>query len=195
MISKRFYTNIIIRIIFILITCLCILPFLFKEEKLFTTLSLTLLLILQVYLLLHYINRFNREIANFFSALKTNDASFAFHDKSFPYIHEKFRSDIEYVRNQLFDITEQKQIQQSYLKALIENSMTGIISVSEVGKVDIINRSALQLLNINRITYLKALEVVHPGLYQFIKNNSTGEDEKIETAIINAQITWNTFKA
>ncbi|MFC2151815.1 PAS domain-containing sensor histidine kinase [Bacteroidota bacterium] len=157
------------------------------------------ILIIQVYLLLNYINRFNREVANFFSALKTNDASYAFHDKAFPYISEKFRNDIESVRNQLFDITEQKQIQQSYLKTLIENSRTGIISVGQQGKIDIINRSALEILNIKSISNLKALNSIHAGLYHFISNTAFREEEKMimikrETKAIPLSVRISEFK-
>ena len=179
MISKKFYINILIRIILILVTCISIVPFFAKDEKLFTILSLIILLTVQVYALIKYINKFNREIAYFFSTLKTNDVSYAFHDKSFPYITENLRKDIEYVRNQIFSITRSKEIQESYLKTLIENTQTGIISCTEDGKVDIINQYALNLLNINRISNIKVLQEIHPGIYQFIINAVAGDEKMI----------------
>jgi len=132
-----------------------------------------------MYLLLNYINKFNREVADYFAALKTNDASFAFHDKIFPYISQEVRNDIAHVRDQLFNITELKEIQQSYFKTLIENAHTGIITLTESGKVDLINRCALELLNINRISHIKALENVHPGLYHIIQNSPAGFEKLI----------------
>ncbi|HAF29681.1 MAG TPA: hypothetical protein DCG75_11605 [Bacteroidales bacterium] len=179
MLSRKFYINIIIRILFILITCLVFIPFIGNEEKLFTVLSLIVLVVIQIYLLLNYINRFNMEVANFFSALKTNDASFAFHDNIFPYISTKVRNDIEHIRNQLFNITELKEIQQSYFKTVIETAQTGLISIDETGKIELINRCALDLLNINKISHIKALENIHPSLYQIIQNASAGFEKSI----------------
>jgi len=178
-INKKFYINILIRITLILVNSLLIIPFLTKDEKLFTIIALLVSLIIQTYLLIKYINRFNREVANFFSALRTNDASYAFHDKAFPYISKEFRANIEYIKNELFNITEQKQIEQSYLRTLIESSRTGIISINENGKVDIINKSALITLNLLNLSNIKALENTHPALYYFIKNSSAKEEEKM----------------
>lgn len=179
MVSKKFYTSVVLRIILILLTCLSILPFIYKTERLFTIFSLIVLLILQIYLLIQYINKFNNDVAGFFAALKTNDASFAFHDKSFRHINQEFRNNIESIRNQLFNLTELKEIQESYLKTLIEKASTGVISVHESGKVDIINQHALEQLNIKAITNIKALENIHSGLYQFIMRAKAGDEKMI----------------
>ncbi|MFO7842690.1 MAG: ATP-binding protein [Bacteroidales bacterium] len=179
MLSRKFYIQIILRIILILVNCLSIIPFILKEEKLFTILGLGFLLILQIFLLLQYINKFNRDIADFFAALKTNDASFAFHDKVFSNIDKDFQDNIEHVRNQLFNITERKEIQQSYFKTVIENTQTAIITVGENGKIDIINHSALELLNINRISNIKAIENIHPEFYQLLQHSGAGTEKMV----------------
>ncbi|MBI9053541.1 MAG: HAMP domain-containing histidine kinase [Bacteroidales bacterium] len=168
MLSKKFYFNIIVRIILILFTCIAIIPFIDNKEKLFTITSILLIFILQIYLLISYINRFNREVANFFAALKTNDASFAFHDKTFKYISDEFRNDINYVKRQLFNVTELKEIQQSYFKTLIENAQTGIITITKNGNIDIINAYALKVLNIKRIFNIQDLKSIHPGFYNIL---------------------------
>jgi len=186
--SKKFYIQIIIRIILILVNCLSIIPFIVKEEKLFTILGLGFLLFLQIYLLLLYINKFNRDIADFFAALKTNDASFAFHDKVFSNIDKEFQDNIEHVRNQLFNITERKEIQQSYFKTVIENTQTAIITVGKNGRIDIINHRALELLNIKRISNIKAIENIHPEFYQLIQHSGAGTEKMVRIKSKNKAI-------
>jgi len=178
MLSKKFYLNIIIRIILILFTCISIIPFINKIEKLFTIFSILSLLTLQIYLLLNYINKFNREIANFFSALKTNDASFAFHDKTFKYISDEFRNDINYIKQQLYNITELKEIQHSYFKTVIANAQTGVITINENGDIDIINAYALKVLNVNRISNIKDFKNIHPNFYNIL-SGYTGIEKSI----------------
>jgi len=186
MLSKKFYSNIIIRIILILFTCLSIIPFINEREKLFTIISIISVLVLQIYFLLQYINKFNREIANFFSALKTNDASFAFHDKTFKYISDEFRNDINYVKKQLFNITELKEIQQSYFKTVIENAQTGVITISENGNIDIINSYALKVLNINKIFDINDLKDIHPNFYNILTGYSGIEKSVVIKGSTNA---------
>ncbi len=179
MLSKNFYINILVRIILILVTCISIVPFFRNPEKLFTVLSLIALLIVQIGLLLKYINRFNREIVNFFAALKTQDASFAFHDKVFPYINQEFQNNINYIRDQLFNITELKEIQQSYYKTVIEHAQTGIITINSSGHVDLINKSATELLNIKKIHQIEEIENIHPNFYHFLKNSHSGDEKSM----------------
>ncbi len=179
MLSKKFYINVVVRILLIISTSIATIPFIIKDEKLFTISSLIILVIIQILLLLKYINRFNREVSTFFSALKTNDASFAFNDRIFPHISENVRNDIATVRDQLFNITELKEIQHSYFKSVIENAQTGIITINESGKIDLINNCATQLLNIKKVTNIKAFEISHPNFYQTILKNSAGTEKLI----------------
>ncbi|MBU8892329.1 MAG: hypothetical protein KOO66_06090 [Bacteroidales bacterium] len=179
MLSKKFYINIITRVLLITCTIIGTIPFILKDEKLFTLIALSSFIIIQILLLIKYINRFNREISSFFSLLKTSDASFAFNDKSFSYISEKVRDDIFQVQNQLFDITELKEIQKSYLETVIESAQTGIITITETGNIDLINKYATELLNINLISNLKALEKLHPNFYHTILNGVAGSEKLI----------------
>jgi nitrogen fixation/metabolism regulation signal transduction histidine kinase len=68
---------------------------------------------------------------------------------------------------------------ESYLKTMIENARTGIVSVSSTGKVDIINRYAQDLLDINKITDIRVLEDLHPELYHFIKRCNAGDEKMV----------------
>lgn len=179
MISKKFYLSIIFRIALLMISLLAILPFIKNEEKLFTSVLIILLIIIQILLLINYINKFNRELSCFFTSLKTNDISFAFHDKSFSFITPSFRNDINYIREQLFKVRKQIEIQQSYFKTVIENAQTGILTVNEDGKIDIINKSALNLLNINRISKICDIKHVHPEFYNCLLNSKAGTEQLI----------------
>jgi nitrogen fixation/metabolism regulation signal transduction histidine kinase len=179
MLSKKFYINVVVRILLIISTSIATIPFILKDEKLFTISSLIILVIIQVLLLLKYINRFNREVSNFFSALKTNDVSFAFHDKTFPHITPKFRDDINHIRKQLFDTRELIEIQQSYFKTVIENAQTGIITVSNSTKIDIINKTALHLLNLKSISLLETLKERQPSFYKLVSEGSAGTEKLI----------------
>lgn len=177
MISKKFYLNIILRIALLMISFLAILPFIQNLEKLFTSVLILLLIIVQVILLISYINRFNRDLSDFFSCLKTNDISFAFHDKSFPNITSKFRADISYIRTQLFEVRKSIEIQQTYFKTVIENAQTGILTLNKEGKIDIINKSALELLKINSIYNINDLKISHFEFYKKVIDTKAGAKE------------------
>ncbi|MCG8411463.1 MAG: HAMP domain-containing histidine kinase [Bacteroidales bacterium] len=179
MINQSFYRNIIVRILILLLTFIVITPFINNSEKLFTSISILILIVMQIIFLIKYINKFNCDLANFFSNLKTNDVSYAFHDKSFNYLSPKFRNDIAYIREQLFNVRESIKIQQSYFRAVIENTQTGFISFDRTGKINIINKSALSLLNITQISNIETIEEIHPEFYRLILNKPDGTEKLI----------------
>lgn len=179
MISKKFYFNIIVRLSLLMISFITFLPFIKSQERLFTMVLIIALIILQVVSLLKYINRFNKEISNFFTALKTNDISFAFHEKSFRYITSKFRNDIDFLKKQLFNVRKQIEIQQSYFKTVIENAQTGILTINNEGNIDIINKSALKLLKLERASQISEFQSLYPEFYNFLRSASAGTENLI----------------
>ncbi len=180
MFSKRFYFNIVIRIILILITFILVIPLSNIEERSFSILGLSFLIFIQVSFLLRYINRFNNEIAGFFSALKLNDTSFTFHNKIFQHISIKVEEDINHIRNQLFKVNESKEIQQSYFKSVIENAQTGILVFNKDGKVDVINKSALDLIGLSFLNNISELRPKYKELHANILQILPGEEILIQ---------------
>lgn len=180
MFSKRFYINIVIRIILILITFILIIPLSNIEEKLFSIIGLSTLIIIQVLFLIRYINRFNNEIASFFTALKLNDTSFTFHNKIFQHISKEVEKNINHIRNQLFKMTESKEIQQSYFKSVIDNAQTGILVFNKDGKVDVINKSALDLIGFTVLNNIKELEFNYKELHLIMVQILPGEEKLIQ---------------
>lgn len=188
MLSYKYYLNIVIRIGIILVTAIILSLFIDNTERIFTSLGLFIILIIQIINLLYYINKFNRQLAVFFSSLKSNDASFAFHDKSFLHISKEFRSDIEFLREKFFLLNELHEIEKSYFKTVIENAQTGIITVTKSGKIDVINKSAKQLLHVKELINIKSIEKVHPNFYKIITGNLDGIEKSVTIDSLNQKI-------
>jgi len=186
--SYKYYLNIVIRIGIILVTAIILSLFIDNTERIFTSLGLFIILIIQIVNLLYYINKFNRQLAVFFSSLKSNDASFAFHDKSFLHISKEFRSDIEFLREKFFLLNKLHEIEKSYFKTVIENAQTGIITVTKSGKIDVINKSAKQLLHVKELINIKSIEKVHPNFYKIITGKLDGIEKSVTIDSINQKI-------
>src|SRR6056297_3610777 len=84
MVKKKFYINLIIRIIGIIGLSIIMAINLFQYEKLFTVLASGIGLFILGYDLLRYTNKMNRELLSFFEALKYEDHSFGMRKMNIP---------------------------------------------------------------------------------------------------------------
>ena len=99
MVYKRFYIQVIIRVVLLLANTL-VLGFIFGDERLFfNQIILAILLIIQVLELIRYVNHTNRELARLFLAIKHEDFSASFQQvsmgKSFTALQESITSFIK----------------------------------------------------------------------------------------------------
>ena len=73
MVHNRFYIITILRVILIAATCLVISYAVIKRADWYIAVNFILLLVIQVVLLLRYINRINRDLTNFFGAISSEN--------------------------------------------------------------------------------------------------------------------------
>ncbi len=170
MIHNRFYIITIFRVILIAATCLVIAFAVVKRADWYIALNFILLLLIQVILLLKYMNRINRDLTNFFGAISSDDSSI---------VYKKAASSRSFeVLYGLFDLVNQKiqrlkieNTQRSfYLQHLVENAGIGILSFKSGGDIDILNPFAKILLNIPSAKNIRRLSDLDPAMVnQFIQ--------------------------
>ena len=78
MIIKKLYIQIIIRVLLILANTFLVTYFFFTEKFIVTQINLIILLIGQSILLVYYLNKTNRNLANFFSSVTNQDSTIVF---------------------------------------------------------------------------------------------------------------------
>ena len=103
-----------------------------------------------------------------FSSLSTIDEADKELQNGYKLILDKFR----YLRIQ-------KETHYHYLQRVIEHVDTALICLDHNQNIQLINRSAKELLQIPKIKYLKSLEKVNRDLVVLIRNIGTGQREMI----------------
>jgi nitrogen fixation/metabolism regulation signal transduction histidine kinase len=148
MVHNRFYINTILRVILIAATCLGIAFVVIKRTDWYIAVNFVLLLVIQVVLLLRYINRINRDLTYFFGAISSDDSSIVYKkvasSRSFEILYSLFDLVNQKIQRLKLENTERS----FYLQHLVENAGIGIMSFKSGGEIDILNPSARVLLNI-----------------------------------------------
>jgi two-component system, NtrC family, nitrogen regulation sensor histidine kinase NtrY len=175
MIHHRFYVNVFIRVTFITLTSLVLAYVVFHRGDLYIAVNILLLLIIQVFLLLHYINRVNRDLTVFFGAVSSDDTTVVYKKsakgRSFENLYEQFDQISQ--RIQLLRLENSRR--SYYLQHLVDNAGIGILSYTVGGKIDILNPAAKHLLKLSPSTKILMLDDMDPALAEQLSVIKSGE--------------------
>ncbi|MBN1927898.1 MAG: hypothetical protein JW798_18845 [Prolixibacteraceae bacterium] len=175
MIQNRFYIIIIIRVILITLNSLLIAYATIKKIDLYIAANLVLLLVIQVVLLVNYLNRINRDLASFFGAVSGDDSSLVYRKKASGRSFEKLYKLFDQINQKIQNLKIENTERSFYLQHLVENAGIGIITYNAEGKIDILNPAARNLLNL--VPHKKVLSIhdLEQNLLEQIKHLKIGE--------------------
>ena len=179
MLSKRFFLQIIIRIVLLIATSLG-LAWAFIQAPIYLTCCILVFLLYQSVALVRHINRSNEKIAFFFESVKNEDFTLKFSeavaDKSFRELHHRV-NELNTVLRSAF-INNRKQ--ESYFKEVLAQINTGILSYNSKGHILFANPHLQNLLNFEQFNHIRQLEHIHQPLYELIQANQLKHTNSIK---------------
>ena len=180
MVSKRFSLLVIVRITLLMLT-LTGLAFIFaKTELFFNQIILLSIVIIQVAELIRFITFTNRELAKLLLAIRYSDFSISFkgkkHGKSFQELQDAFVEIIEAFKK----VSVEKEAQFRFLKVIVDNVNVGIIAIKEEHQIELMNKTAQNLLGVGVPNYWKQLQQLSPQFSREFAEMDDNERKLIE---------------
>lgn len=185
MLKNLFALNIFIRVILILLISFAFIFIITETNRPATTVLLGLLLIYITYNLFYYVNRTNRELANFLIYLKENDTSLALKSKNLDKTFKGLRLSFKKITDELKQTRIEKEIEQRYIETVFEHVGIGLISFDEQGRIERINKAAKDLLNISHAKSISELDKVQNGLAEKLISQQPGLQSLFKIKINN----------
>jgi two-component system nitrogen regulation sensor histidine kinase NtrY len=177
MIFKRFYLQAILRVLLILANCLWFAIEMDNPPNIYTLIVLGSVLIIQVLLLIRYVNKTNRELSRFFVSLQDKDSSLSLvtgdRTGSFRELAQVINKTSQLIRDTRID----KEKQYRYLQFITGHVDIGLLSFNVDSKVVHYNRAARHLLGISDLKELKVLNAIHSGFESILKNLKPGQSK------------------
>ncbi|WP_420386900.1 sensor histidine kinase [Roseivirga sp.] len=166
---NRFRLFVLLRVVVLFITVSAFVYLVFFDEKYVTTVVTGFLIIFEVFELFNYIESTNKKLRRFFDAIKYNDFNMSFtHDnklgKTFKELNMAFKEVIDAI---LLERQKREEFFQE-LQVVVENIASGIVSIDDDNKVKFINRSALNLLNLNNDRNI-SINRTYPEIREILK--------------------------
>ncbi len=141
-----------------------------SSQLIITRAVIALLFIAFFFYLLGYINKTNRDLANFLETIKyldhvsTGNSS----DLSFDKLNVTYNK----ITDQLKEAWLAKEREHQYFQFTLENIAVGVISFDEHGHVEILNKAARNILGINNLTDIKTLDSIGDELKELKPDES-----------------------
>jgi two-component system nitrogen regulation sensor histidine kinase NtrY len=166
---KNFRLNCAIRVVLLAVT-LGVTIEIYLETELHATVALAAgLVILQIWGLIHYVDKSNRDLARFLLSIEYGDFTATFPNDKKGGAHQELREALESVLRQFRQARSEKQEQYRYLQTVVQHISVGLISADQDGRIDLFNNAAKRLLGVSGARHLDDLARVSPALVEKLK--------------------------
>ena len=148
-----------------------------------TAFCLFLVLLGLLYDLFNYLEKTNRELVRFFSAIRYEDFTQRFPTEnksgSFADLYQELNNTIAAFQR----IKADKEANHLYLQNLVAHMRIGIITFNSAGEVNLMNQAAKDLLQVPHLTRIQGLQRVSPELVEAIE---TLENEESKLVVLTS---------
>ncbi|UCH97490.1 MAG: SpoIIE family protein phosphatase [Candidatus Aminicenantes bacterium] len=179
----RFRVIVISRVLLLNATIFIFLYLLMNPMPLMTKILMGVLVIYQIYRLIHFVEKSNRELNRFLQSIQYDDFTQTFSDKSLGDSFDNLRKSFNQIIRRFLKLRSEKEEHFRYLQTVIKHVGVGLISYKANGEVELLNTAARRLLNVNFVKNIKFLEHFSKPLVNRLLNLKPGESTalKIET--------------
>lgn len=154
---KTLYLQIIVRSVLIACNAFLMILFAYQLDWIFTSIFLSLIFVSQIILLARYLNKTNRDLANFFMYLHENDTSINYLNHVFPERYKTLAFAFNEVNKKYKGIKNESRKKDILLNILVNEVHAGILITDKSEKVRIINKGFMSLFKTDDIISLNSL--------------------------------------
>lgn len=180
---KKFYINIIIRILLIVATSIWLSFVIGDSQKIYTLIIVIALLLIQTISTINYFNRFNQELFRFFSSLHDHDSSYKLSGEKFSKTNVQIAELLNNTSELLTEARIEKEKQLQYLQFVVEKLSIGIISYSPRGEIKIINDAFLNQIDLKNLGSIDEIKEVESSLHRLLQELKSGEQAVLKAYI------------
>lgn len=175
MVFKRFRIQVVLRLLLLALSFFLMFYVVGKTRYNVTALILLVMIVVQVVLLIRYVERTNTKLSNFLQSIRYSDFSSSFSDmglgKSFDDLNRSFMEVIEAFKK----YRAEKEEHFNYLQTVVQHVSIGIIAYDREGKVDIFNNAVKRMLRFKPVRNISELAEVKDDLPEILMNLKAGD--------------------
>jgi nitrogen fixation/metabolism regulation signal transduction histidine kinase len=176
---KNFRVNIIVRIL-LLSASIWLFFYTYFEELNVTPILVVVLTILQVFSLIRYVDRTNRDLTSFLESIRFSEFTRSFQIEGMGSSFDELNRAFNDVINDFQKVRSEKEEHFHYLQSIVQNIDVSIIAYRKDGTVEMINKAAKKLFQIHSLKNIKGLEQLSQDLVNTLIHISPGENTLVK---------------
>ena len=176
---KNFRANIIVRILLLSVSIFLFFYSLDLEFNV-TPILVVVLIIFQVFSLIRYVDRTNRDLTSFLESIRFSEFTRTFQIEGMGSSFDELNRAFNDVINDFQKVRSEKEEHFHYLQSIVQNIDVSIIAYRKDGTVEMINKAAKQLFQIHSLKNVKGLEQLSLDLVNTLINISPGENTLVK---------------
>ncbi|MFC2080041.1 PAS domain-containing sensor histidine kinase [Bacteroidota bacterium] len=179
MVFKQFRVNVIVRVLLLTVSCLLLFLTL-NGTFIFTPILVIAVIVYQVWALIRYVDRTNRELTNFLESIRYSEFTRTFSIKetgsSFDALNEAFND----VMDDFQQIRSEREEHFHYLQSIVQNIDVSILAYQRDGQVEMINPAAKKLFQLNSLKNINKLDSLSTELTKTLLEIQPGENHLVK---------------
>ncbi|MBN2174384.1 MAG: ATP-binding protein [Bacteroidales bacterium] len=175
MVFRRFSFVIIIRVIILTLSIFIFAYLVSIARHEVSSIILGVVIVFQIYSLILYVNRTNKQLSQFFDSIRHSDFSTSFSDKSLGKSFEMLSKSFNEVIDEFKKNRAEKEEHYNYLQTVVQHINIGIICYGTDGKVDMFNNAAKRLFKKNNLRNINELKAVKTELPEILLKLKAGD--------------------
>jgi two-component system, NtrC family, nitrogen regulation sensor histidine kinase NtrY len=172
---KNFYLNIVFRVILL---TLSIFFFFYSLETnyLVTPFLVGGFIVYQVYSIIHYVNKVNRDLASFLESIRFSEFTRTFQGEGYGSSFEELNKAFNDVIRDFQQVRSEKEEHFHYLQSIVQNIDVSIIAYSKDGEVEMVNKAAKKLFQISSLKNIHSLAPLSQELVDIMLTIKAGQN-------------------
>jgi len=197
MVFKQFRFNIVLRVLLLTATCLALFITL-SSTYTFTPILVAGLIIYQVWSLIKYVDRTNRELASFLESIRYSEFTRSFQINDTGTSFDELNSAFNDVMKDFQQVRAEREEHFQYLQSIVQNIDISILAYQRDGTVEMINPAAKKLFQVNTLRSIHKLRPLSEQLANTLLSMNPGENKLVkvqdEEDILQLAINATEFK-
>jgi nitrogen fixation/metabolism regulation signal transduction histidine kinase len=179
MVFKQFRFNIILRVLLLTATCLALFITL-SSAYTFTPILVAGLIIYQVWTMIRYVDRTNRELASFLESIRYSEFTRSFQISDSGSSFDELNTAFNEVMKDFQQVRSEREEHFQYLQSIVQNIDISILAYQRDGTVEMINPAAKKLFQVNTLRDINKLRPLSEKLANTLLAINPGENKLVK---------------
>jgi nitrogen fixation/metabolism regulation signal transduction histidine kinase len=145
-----------------------------------TPILIAVLIIVQVYAIIKYVDKTNRDLSSFLESIRFSEFTRSFQIEGMGNSFDELNKAFNDVIKDFQEVRSEKEEHFHYLQSIVQNIDVSIIAYQKDGSVEMVNKAAKKLFQVSTLKNIKILEKLSPELVETLLTIAPGQNKLVK---------------